>query len=205
MLKGDHQRTPVQKEYDLRDIIAMKLKKFTAMETMEFINRTRPYKITIRTIYREIRRARDEWRKERMYLLSDHRDEELAAINAIEKEAWEAYKRSTTDRITTVGVTEKSDGTGKIKDPKKITIKTEKQHGDAYLLKIIHDCSVARRNLMGLDEPKKASIENAAGKPFMIEGKMTLEQAIGSMSADDITKELSRMEAEEATPGEPTP
>ena len=157
---GYARRNEAQAQKDLRDIAEMRLRRCTVAEITEYINSTRPYTLSSKTVYRDITKAIQEWKNDRSKLISEHRDQELATINNIEREAWISYRKSLADRVTTTGITEmkgnKNDG--ERKEPKKLTIKTEKQHGDAFLLKIINDCSFARRQLLGLDSPEKIQV-----------------------------------------------
>lgn len=99
------------------------------------------------TICRDIQAARAEWRASREEQTEAHIAKELARIESREREAWEAWRRSTGTKERTK-VKAGPDG-----DTTETT--TWEEAGDASFLAAIAQCSEQRRKLLGLDSPTK--------------------------------------------------
>ena len=81
------------------------------------------------------------------------RAQELAKIDAVEREYWEAWERSKKDKETTL---HDVDGAKQIK---KATIRREGQSGNAAYLAGILTCIERRCSILGLDAPKRFVIK----------------------------------------------
>ena len=78
------------------------------------------------------------------------RQQELAKLDEVEREAWEQWHRSTQDAETRT--------TSQTKDGPVITDKAEGQSGNPALLDKIIKCSERRAKLLGLDAPEKLAV-----------------------------------------------
>jgi len=112
-------------------------------------------------ISRDLKALREEWRAK----AQEHTDvwiaEELARLAAVEAEAWAAWKRSTLDRQSLTRETGAVGGTKTIE-------RTEGQAGDSAILGKILDCIKQRRELLGLDQPKRTELSGPGGGPIPI-------------------------------------
>ena len=81
------------------------------------------------------------------------RAQELAKIDAVEREYWDAWERSKKDKETTL---HDVDGAKQIK---KATIRREGQSGNAAYLAGILTCIERRCSILGLDAPKRFVIK----------------------------------------------
>lgn len=133
-------------------------------------------------ITRDLAALRAEWRAK----AADHTEEwvaeELARLAAVEAEAWAAWRRSQEDRQT---VTVETDASGAEKTAKR----TEELVGDAAMLGKILDCIKQRRELLGLDQPRRSELSGPAGGPIPV------------VRVDDLTDEQLARIAVGGSPG----
>jgi hypothetical protein len=99
-------------------------------------------------VHRDLQAVRRRWRAEADGKYGVWIDAQLARIDAIEGEAWEAYERSKRDAVT---VREEADG----EDAGKRTVETKGQAGDAKFLRVMIDCVSERCRILGLYAPKQ--------------------------------------------------
>lgn len=123
--------------------------------------------VTQQTISIDLKTIREQWRESAIRDFDSHREEQLAKLDEIEREAWNAWQQSKQDAITHVG------GISADKTVDKTT--TAKQVGDPRYLQIVKDCIERRCKMLGLDAPEK--IEH--GGKLEIE---TVKQAIADLS-----------------------
>jgi len=123
------------------------------------------------TISRDLKAIDEDLKAQARENLETIKARELAKIEHREREAWKAWDRSQKDK-TSIAVEneglEGSDGatTAVVTTKVKTTKKTEAQAGDPRFLEQVGDCGKARRQLLGLDAPKKITLtdEQAAAK-----------------------------------------
>jgi len=147
-------RGEAQREADRAEIAALYCKGKTYREIAAIISAARPYNITYRTIGRDVDVILDRWRESAKEDMGRHVAKELARINRIEREAWEAWDRSKTRRERTI--TERT-GHGD-----KARLEQETQCGDPRYLDHIQWCIEMRCKLLGLIVGK-LSITDPAG------------------------------------------
>ena len=92
--------------------------------------------------------ARDIWRERAAEAISAHKARELAKIDQVELEAWEAWRRSQRDEVM-----RERGGTPKGSISKK---RRRSQYGDGAMLGIIQKCIDQRIKLLGLEQPENA-------------------------------------------------
>lgn len=106
--------------------------------------------VNVDTITADVRAIRAEWKENRLEAIDELVDEQNAKLLMAEREAWEAYYRSCQDaEITT-----------EIDSPYGTTTKHEKrgQCGDPRYLKLYLEAIQQRREMLGLDAPKKTDM-----------------------------------------------
>ena len=118
----------------------------------------RHFGVTKRTVEVNIKKVRDVWKEESIGRYDDYVVTELMRINRVEREAWDAWRRSQKDSEKTVI---RNTGVVLDKDNKVLghgqetTEYREVQAGDPRYLKIIEDCGAERRRILGLYAPTK--------------------------------------------------
>lgn len=114
-------------------------------------------KISQPTVSRIIKELITEWQVERVYNINESKARELAKIDRLELEYWNAWRRSQEDAVVnTKGTT----STGSID-----TTRTEGQAGDPRFLDGIMKCIDRRCAILGVDAPKKIEGE---GTPIYV-------------------------------------
>lgn len=123
-------------------------------------------------IHKDLKWCREQWRTQAAAAIEEHRAQELARIDQVEVEAWQAWRRSigiyiTLTTKTTSVMTAGNDG-GPVELPGiEETKKKEKLAGDPRFLEIITDCVRQRREILGLDPPKQ--LTGAGGGPLVLQ------------------------------------
>lgn len=115
------------------------------------------------------------WRSKASDSISIAKQRELDRLDMIEQQAMQAYKRTVGNHtiVTTKSTTVTSvDGSGEttILPGIEETRKTEKLAGEPRLLEVIQDCIRQRREILGLDAPKKVTGSDGGPVRFVIEG-----------------------------------
>ena len=93
-------------------------------------------------------------------------EEQLAKIDRIECEAWDAWERSKLESVKT--------RQSKVEGDRKSTAATvdkEAQNGDPRYLSAVMSCIERRSKLLGLDAPSRQELTGAGGAPIEIEQK----------------------------------
>lgn len=110
--------------------------------------------ISQQTIAKDLKIIRSEWRSSAVRNFDAAKSMELAKIDQVELEAWQAWQRSIGKSKT---VTKHAEAGGSQESPGKrfITEKVEKLNGDPRFLAVINDCIKRRCDILGLDAPKK--------------------------------------------------
>lgn len=105
-------------------------------------------------ISRIIKKVRNEWREQRVSDMDDLVNLELKKLDKLEREAWSAWERSQKPAQEAETVTK--DGADL---PTKKKIKG--QSGDPRHLAVVAKCIERRCELLGLDAPKKMTMDDA--------------------------------------------
>jgi len=141
-------RKPAEIERDRRNISRLYLQgKIQAEIAVEL-------KLSQSTISRELKLLQGEWKQERVYDINEAKARELAKLDNLELEYWEAWKRSQKNSITNI------DSTGPLGRTK--TMKDENQFGDSRFLDGVMDCIKQRCAILGVEAPKKISSDPQA-------------------------------------------
>lgn len=85
-------RTKKQREYDLAEISNLYLQGWIQAAIADHIAKSRPYKITQQTISRDLKTIQERWQASAIRSFDEARARELAAIDNLERVAWEAYQ-----------------------------------------------------------------------------------------------------------------
>jgi len=98
----------------------------------------------------ELKKIREQWRASTVRNYDEAKNIELARIDQIENEAWEAWNRGIGKHI----VTTKKDS----REDSELTTRTEHLNGDPRYLDVIAGCVKKRCEILGLNAPTKTEI-----------------------------------------------
>lgn len=106
--------------------------------------------VTQQQISKDLRTLQAQWRGSALRDFDEAKGLELQRIDAIEREAWQAWERSKQPREVTL--TEQSEGE---KVSRKASVRREGQAGDPRFLERIQKCIEQRCDILGLNAPKR--------------------------------------------------
>lgn len=111
------------------------------------------------TVSLDLKIVRRQWEKSALDDFNAMRSEELQKVERLEREAWAAWERSQKPAQSAV-----VDG-----DAKKGTRKTIKnQHGNPRFLQVVLSCIASRRDILGLDAPRKLAPTDVEGRTITL-------------------------------------
>jgi len=119
------------------------------------------------TVCRDLKAIRAEWRKQAVQDIGEKIADELAKVNNVERQAWEAWEKSKRNKEVRT--------TKSIKGTIEKTIQTEGQSGNPTFLGKIIDCIQRRCELLGLDRPKKKVVSGPDGGPVQLQAVLPNE------------------------------
>lgn len=109
-------------------------------------------------IYNDIKVLHEQWQKTSITNYNGKVIQECKKLNAIEAEAWAAWRRSQLEEVTRE---RQFDGRKSIvsgKSKVKYTVKRKKNVGDAKYLDVVHKCIESRCKLFGLNAPQEIDL-----------------------------------------------
>ena len=109
----------------------------------------------------DLKKINQTWRESAIRDFDEARNQELARLQRMEREAWSAWERSKQPSQTATVNGEAGAQTARR------TVKH--QYGDPRFLDIALRCSEARRQLLGLDAPAKIAPTTPDGRPLTLE------------------------------------
>lgn len=120
------------------------------------------------TISRDLYYLQREWLKSALVDVSERKAAELKRIDQLEREYWDAWKKSQEDAVTLV---EEKNMSGRDKKSAVMTKKEQEkrigQVGDPAYLRGVQWCIHKRCELLGLDAPKQGKVDlSTGGKPI---------------------------------------
>lgn len=110
--------------------------------------------ISQQTIAKDLKIIRSEWRSSAVRNFDAMKSMELAKVDQVELEAWQAWQRSI-GKTKTVTKHAEAGGAKEIPGKRFITEKIEVLNGDPRFLAIINECIKRRCDILGLDAPKR--------------------------------------------------
>ena len=115
-------------------------------------------------VHKAIRKAREEWRAQRMARIDEAVDKQERVLDRIAAKAWQGWEAST--EVAQEVITEEGERDGK---PFKTTRKRAvRRTGDARFLAVITQVEQRRAALLGLDSPKTIDVTSVV-RPIEIE------------------------------------
>lgn len=165
--KTSHKRSRLQRELDLSIIAQMALTRRTQIEISQWIGANRAYTLTRQQIAKDIKLVERRWQQEANVATDQRKAEELARLNRIEREAWDAieaskvdqYHKSTSRKEMQLG----DDAQSAVSDGVVYkSVSSTTRYADPRLLQIVMACIQKRCELLGLAQEPLISI-TAAG------------------------------------------
>lgn len=142
-------RKPSQIERDRRVIARMYLKGRVQAEIAAEL------KINQSTVSRELKLLVEEWKVERVYDINEWKARELAKIDSLELEYWQAWERSQTDALVRSKKVVQDVGG----DKKEAFERTEARVGDPRFLDGVQWCIDKRCAIIGVEAPKRIAAD----------------------------------------------
>jgi len=156
-----NKRTKVQIECDRREIARLYLRGLTQAEIARRLSEdeSRPYTLTQQQICYDLGVIREGWRKSALFDFNAAKGQELAQIDVLEFEYWQAWERSLQERKTVerkeVATTEGGEGKGG-GARQEMSLYKQEMLGDPRFLSGVRWCIDRRIKLLGLDAPERA-------------------------------------------------
>ena len=152
-------RTAFQVERDRRDVADLYLKGWTQARISEHLNDNgdeRDYYFTRSMVGYDLRALQKQWQKSALVDINKAKAQELAKVDRLEREYWDAWERSCQDAETT-----RQEGSGKditigeLPSIQKVVILRKGQAGDPRFLQGVQWCIERRCKILGIDAPER--------------------------------------------------
>lgn len=159
MEKRGHKRTPAQRLGDLefisKGLLAGRSHQLIAWQ----LSQERPYNLTRSQISKDAQKIYAEWREAYLHNVNSVKARELARLDLVESQAWEAWERSQQPQTETeeVEIDDNMDGRASY-SRRKSTEKSTGRVGEVKYLQTIEGCIRARCRILGLESPKSVNI-----------------------------------------------
>lgn len=148
-------RKPSEAARDRRKIAELYLRGKKQMEISKELG------LSQATISRDLKIIQEDWVRESEQAIDERKAIELAKVDALELEYWEAWKRSQENAVVETSEISTETSGQKIKKQKR----EEGQVGDPRFLAGVMQCIDRRCQILGIDAPKKIDA-TSGGKPI---------------------------------------
>jgi len=158
MGKSGPKRTTIQIERDRREIADLYLQGWLQSAIAAHINKdtSRDYTLSQQMISYDLIRLQEQWRESALVDINEAKAQELAKIDRLEREYWDAWERSKENAETSVSE-RVDDGKG---GHTKAQLRAVGQVGDPRFLAGVMSCIDRRCKILGVDAPDKSSNTN---------------------------------------------
>lgn len=161
-------RTPTEIDRDRLDIAASYLAGKTLHTITEWLNKNREYRMTVASVSRDLEAVRLVWRERATKLISERKAEELARLDRIESEAWDAWERSKKDAVNKFGQRKQSPAAGD-KGPtvlhEEVGTETKQRDGNPKFLELVARCVERRLDVLGISQ-NRVTLTGPGGGPI---------------------------------------
>lgn len=152
-----HKRNTGQRQHDYQIISRMYLKGHSQKDIAKHISDIRPYTLTQQQISKDLKVIRRYWRQSSLIDINEATNRELDRIDALEEEAWQAWRRSHDDGEVTISEqTTGSEGTRT-----KASIRKTKNKGNKSFLDTVAWCIDKRLKIFGIESATKIELSLA--------------------------------------------
>jgi len=161
-------RTSIQIERDRRDIAQLYLKGWIQADIAAYLSEDpeRHYVLSQQMISYDLRRVQAQWRESALIDVDEAKSRELAKIDQLEREYWQAWERSCENAETVVRKTkgtvkkyEDGDGQFVAERPAEVNKTSAGQAGDPRFLQGIQWCIDRRCKIIGVDSAKRIRVD----------------------------------------------
>ena len=158
-------RNNAQRDNDYKDEARLYLQGNTQQQVREYINSTRPYKLSLMQICYDIKVIRQRWVESQMIDFNEAKSKELSKIDHLEITYWEAWMRSLQPQTTEYmeKVDDQSSSQARKNVPtysrKKQKRETKTTTGDVKFLDGVQWCINKRCQILGFNAPEKFQID----------------------------------------------
>jgi hypothetical protein len=157
-------RDPAQLARDRRRVADLYLKGWIQADIAEEVG------LNQGTVSRDLKALHKEWLASALVDIDEAKSRELAKIDKLEREYWQAWERSQEDAET---VTKKATETGGV-ERKEGAIVTKGQAGDPRFLAGVQWCIERRCKILGIDAPEKKEHSGPGGGPINLQSSGSL-------------------------------
>lgn len=159
-------RTPAQREADLVVVARLYLERHPVVKIVEWLNDNRPYRVRPGQVQSDLTKIRTIWLTECARLVNERKAEELAKLDLIEAEAWQAWHNSKRDSKRTFARQQKASGQ---KDGTTVQgALTEIRDGDPRFLAMVFQCVDKRLQILGVST-RSVQLTGPGGGPIKLE------------------------------------
>jgi predicted XRE-type DNA-binding protein len=188
-------RTPFQREEDLVQITRLYLQGRTQRDIAEVVG------VSQGQVNHDLKLIQQRWRESSIMDMNEAKQKELARIDEVEIQFWEAWERSKNERTR---ARQESDGKSKDGKPNVVraTMEKEQRDGNPAFLAGVMSCIERRCKLLGLDAPAKAELTGKDGGPIKTE--VANKPDLSKLSVDELLQlrsVLAKATDEPANPG----
>lgn len=153
---ASNKRTTFQIERDRQDIADKYLQGWTQSRIAEYLNNdaNRGYQLSRQMISYDLQRIQEDWRESALIDIDEAKTQELAKIDRLEREYWDAWEKSKEDAVSKtieryMSGTDKKTANKRVKEQER----TSEQFGDSAFLRGIQWCIEQRCKILGIDKP----------------------------------------------------
>lgn len=162
--KHKNKRTRAERSLDLVEISQLHLSGHNPRQISEWLNANRDYDLHVNQIRYDIKSIEDQWRQSSLINFNAAINRELARLDVIEQEYWDAWRESRKPKKETKQEAVQENRTRRtgLKDPayerKKAETKETTRDGNPEFLMGVRWCVEQRAKLLGLYQPEKLDI-----------------------------------------------
>jgi len=153
-------RTIVERERDLTFIAELYVKGYTQADIAEELSKARDYSIGRTQIWKDIQLIHKRWMEAYILPVNELKVRELARLDRLENEYWDAWERSKRD-ITSLRqdtIRDRSPSGSETYNRNKTILKKDERDGSVAFLQGIERCIDKRCQILGLDAAKSVTI-----------------------------------------------
>lgn len=159
---NNQRRTVVETDRDRLDTAVHYLAGKSLREIAEWFTKNRPYKVTVSSVARDLECVRIIWRERAGQLVGERKAEELARLDRIEAEAWEAWERSKKDVVKKFGKRQTPTGGTAVETLGQETLQRD---GNPKFLELVARCVEKRLDVLGLAQ-RRVTLTGPGGGPI---------------------------------------
>ena len=143
-------KTKAEREKQVAEVARLYLARHTMADIGERLG------IVKSQVHYDLKKCRAQWVKDANSCFNERKAEELARIDRLENEYWDAWRGSLEEFTSTTKQAETAQG-GTQKQ--RATVKTEARNGDPRYLSGVQWCIQKRTDIIGFDAPQESGVD----------------------------------------------